>query len=222
MIANPLEETHIALRINIFDQSQQVLVRRHLTVERLIADILREFALELDLNRKYILIAGGRTLDADTVIGDAGLDSSHELILGYYEPVRAMTATQEALAAASAAPATPASASSASTPSAPKAALLREVETGRTFALRKRTTSIGRGTGDGDAVDVDLSTFSDGKSVSRLHARVISEGGKHFVEAVREDRPVYVNSQQVPFNKKHPLKTGDIISIGRMNLTYEM
>ena len=100
MIANPLEETHIALKINIFDQSQQVLVRRHLTVERLIADVLREFALELDLNRKYILIAGGRTLDADTVVGEAGLDTSQELILGYYEPVRAMSATQEALAAA--------------------------------------------------------------------------------------------------------------------------
>lgn len=219
MIANPLEETHIALKINIFDQSQQVLVRRHLTVERLIADVLREFALELDLNRKYILIAGGRTLDADTVIGDAGLNSEQELIIGYYEPVRAMSATQEALAAAPAAQQV--SASSSSTPSAPKAALLREVETGRTFALRKRTTSIGRATGDGDEVDVDLSTFRDGKSVSRLHARVITEGGKHFVEAVKEDRPVYVNSQQVPFNMKHPLKAGDVINIGRMNLTYE-
>ncbi len=217
MIANPLEETHIALHVNIFDQSQQVLVRRHLTVERLIADILREFALELDLNRKYILIAGGRTLDAEMVIGEAGLDTSQELILGYYEPVRAMTSTQEVASARSAEP----SPSSAKVPSAPKAALLREIETGRTFTLRNTVTVIGRSTGDGEGVDVDLQSFRDGKSVSRSHARIVTANGQHFVEVIKEDRPVYVNSQQVEFNKKHALKSGDVISIGRMNLAYE-
>jgi hypothetical protein len=219
MIANPLEETHVALHINIFDQAQQVLVRRHLTVERLIADILREFALELDLNRKYILVAGGRQLDPETIIGEAGLESKQELILGYYEPVRAMTSTQEASAIAIAR--AESSASSARAPSAPKAAMLREVESGTSFALRRTATTIGRSAGDGVGVDIDLQGFSDGKSVSRAHARVVTEEGKHYVEPLKEDRPVYVNSDEVTFGTRRLLKSGDIINLGRMNLAYE-
>ena len=87
-MSHPLADSHIPLRINIFDQTQHALVRKHLTVERLISDILREFAQELDLNRKYILLYDGRQLDPELVISDANFEADKELVFAYYEPVR--------------------------------------------------------------------------------------------------------------------------------------
>src|SRR5688572_612912 len=85
---NLLEDTHVELSINIFDQTQHALVRKHLTVDRLISDILREFAQELDLNRKYILIYEGRQLDPELIVRDANFERGKELVFAYYEPVR--------------------------------------------------------------------------------------------------------------------------------------
>lgn len=217
---NVLADTHVPLRINIFDQSQNVLVRKHLTVERLIADILREFALELDLNRKYILLANGRQLDADTIIGETDLDDSHDLILGYYEPVRAMNSMMVDAAAA-----VSAEASSAPAPTAAvKPAHLRELETGNTFALNKPIMVIGRaatGNAASEGIDIDLQTFREGRSVSRPHARVVVEGTKFMLEALKADRPVFLNDKTIDFGKKHPLKNGDVVGVGKVMLAFE-
>lgn len=215
---NVLAETHVPLRINIFDQSQNVLVRKHLTVERLIADILREFALELDLNRKYILLANGRQLDADTIIGETNLDDSQDLVLGYYEPVRAANSMMVDAAMT-------AEANNAPAPtSAVKPARLREMETDKKFTLNKPIMVIGRaatGNPASEGIDIDLQNFREGRSVSRPHARIVVEGTKYMLEALKADRPVFLNEKTIDYGKKHLLKYGDVIGVGKVLLAYE-
>lgn len=215
-MANPLAETHVALSINIFDQTQHALVRKHLTVDRLIADILREFAQELDLNRKYILLYDGRQLDPDVVIGEAGFDPDTVLTFGYYEPVRAASAEPprrtQSVASVTFGP-----------PVGQPTASLRELETGRSFPLRRDQTIIGRGGGGStERIDIDLSTLRDGRTVSRPHARITAAEGAYLLEPLKADRPVYVNGDEVPFGQRYHLKAGDAVGIGKVQLVFEL
>jgi hypothetical protein len=216
---NPLTESHVALSINIFDQTQHALVRKHLTIERLIGDILREFAQELDLNRKYILIYDGRQLDPALVIGDENFDSERELIFAYYEPVRSGTTMNPS----------PSEFVLNSTrlpePDMAKGAVLREVETGQEFWLRKNPTIIGRsnpGSGVDNTIDIDLLPLREGRTVSRPHAKISWLDGVYFFEGLKEQRPVFVNDMLLPSGKKHPLSPGDRIGVGKVQLKFEL
>lgn len=214
-MANPLAATHVSLSINIFDQTQHALVRKHLTVERLIADILREFAQELDLNRKYILLYDGRQLDNELVVGEANFDPDTALTFGYYEPVRAAPAPD--------APRRTQSFSAITlSPQAERtsAATLREMETGQRFVLRRDQTIIGRG-GGGERIDVDLAPLRDGRTVSRPHALITSAVDGYLLEPLKEDRPVYVNDREIPYGQPYRLDSGDVIGVGKVQLVFE-
>jgi pSer/pThr/pTyr-binding forkhead associated (FHA) protein len=214
-VANPLAATHVALSINIFDQTQHALVRKHLTVERLIADILREFAQELDLNRKYILLYDGRQLDNEMVVGEGNFDPDTALTFGYYEPVRATPAAEAPRRTQSL------SAVTLSPQAGRPAATLREVESGQRFAVRRDQTIIGRG-GGGERIDVDLAPLRDGRTVSRPHARITAAGEGYTIEPLKEDRPVYVNNEEVPFGRPRRLNTNDVVGVGKVQLVFEL
>lgn len=216
-MTNPLAETHVELSINIFDQTQHALVRKHLTVDRLIADILREFAQELDLNRRYILLLDGRQLDPEVPVGDLQLDPDTALTFGYYEPVRPAGASQ---------PRATQSMTAATLPSQPekaRTALLRERQSGQAFRLNPQNTIIGRGgSGATEQIDIDLSPFPEGRTVSRPHARITAQGDAYQLEPLKDQRPVYINGDEVPFGKSRRLAPGDILGIGRIELTFEL
>ena len=214
---NPLAATHVALSINIFDQTQHALVRKHLTVDRLIADILREFAQELDLNRKYILLYDGRQLDPEQAVGDLLLDRDRALTSGYYEPVRMVSAPSPR--------ATQSIPTAMHQPQAGKAptASLRESESGQRFMLKTDMTIIGRGgSGNTERIDIDLSALPEGRTVSRPHARILSSGGSYQLEPLKDQRPVYVNEVEVPFGQMRKLAAGDVLGIGRVQLIFEL
>jgi hypothetical protein len=216
---NPLPETHVALRINIFDQTQHALVRKHLTIDRLITDILREFAQELDLNRKYILLYEGRQLDPELIIGQTQFDS--DLVFGYYEPVKSVSATRSTaeFPTVNGPTISPTAAGPAVT-----TGVLHEVETGREFLLMKSPAVIGRASSGSSAlsegIDIDLSVFREGKTVSRPHGQITESGGKHYFEGLKEHRPVYLNDNLIAPNEKHELKPGDVIGVGKVKLRY--
>ena len=213
---NPLADTHVSLSINIFDQTQHALVRKHLTVDRLIADILREFAQELDLNRKYILLYDGRQLDPDMVVGDILFDRDMALTFGYYEPVRMVGASLQPSTQALPTATHPAPTGKTRT------AALREPESGQRFLLNTDATIIGRGgSGTTERIDIDLSSLPEGRTVSRPHARIVVSGGVYQLEALKDQRPVYVNDVEVPFGQMKSLAAGDVLGIGRVLLLFE-
>jgi hypothetical protein len=216
---NPLTESHIALSINIFDQTQHALIRKHLTVERLISDILREFAQELDLNRKYILIYDGRQLDPELVMGDANFDAERELVFAYYEPVRSGNTIGPSTSALTLKDI------EALDPGKLLIAVLQEVETGQEFLLRKNPSIIGRsnmGNGAEEGIDIDLFSFREGRTVSRPHAKLSQSGHKYFFEGLKEQRPVFVNDKLLPFGQKHTLQNGDMIGIGKVRFKFQL
>lgn len=217
-MSNPLADTHVALSINIFDQTQHALVRKHLTVDRLIADILREFAQELDLNRKYILLYEGRQLDPDLVVGDVHFDPDTALTFGYYEPVRMVGAPGPRVTQS-----LPTAAIQQAQTGKVLAASLREPESGQRFTVNPDLTIIGRGgSGSTERIDVDLSALPEGRTVSRPHARITVSNGVYQLEALKDQRPVYVNEGEIPFGQKRKLAAGDALRIGRVQLIFEL
>lgn len=214
---NPLADTHIALSIDIFDQTQHALVRKHLTVDRLIADILREFAQELDLNRKYILLYEGRQLDPEMVVGDVTFNQNTALTFGYYEPVRMAGASGPRITQS-----IPTAIGQTPTEKA-AVAILREPASGQRFTLNADQTVIGRGGGGTtEHIDIDLSPLPEGRTVSRPHARITASAGRYQLEPLKDQRPVYVNEVEVPFGQSHRLATGDVLGIGRVQLIFEI
>jgi len=213
-MSHPLSDTHIPLNINIFDQTQHALVRKHLTIDRLISDILREFAQELDLNRKYILIYDGRQLDPDLIIGDANFEATKELIFGYYEPVRSGT-----LAGTSEFTADNVRGQSK------VRAVLREMETGKEFLLVKTPSIIGRssaGKGASEGIDIDVLPFREARTVSRPHAQITHSQGKYYFEALKEERPIFLNDRALAFGQRHALHSGDIVGVGNIQFVFEL
>ncbi|MBZ0305613.1 MAG: hypothetical protein K8I82_06055, partial [Anaerolineae bacterium] len=80
---NVLSETHLPLRINIFDQTHRVLVRKELTIERLVEEILHEFQQDIDQNRKYVLSLKGRPIENDLPVLEVSLGEDEALVLSY-------------------------------------------------------------------------------------------------------------------------------------------
>jgi diguanylate cyclase (GGDEF)-like protein len=80
---------------------------------------------------------------------------------------------------------------------------------GHRVLLGEETLDIGRGVGCGFQLDLD--------SVSRLHARVRSEGQRHVIQDLRSTNGTYVNEVRV---SEHPLADGDRVGIGKVLLKY--
>jgi pSer/pThr/pTyr-binding forkhead associated (FHA) protein len=70
--------------------------------------------------------------------------------------------------------------------------------------------------------DIDLSFEDRGTNlVSRRHASVFGENGKHTVEDLGSKSGVYLNGEKIDYGPSRPLKTGDAIWIGRIKLRYK-
>lgn len=80
---------------------------------------------------------------------------------------------------------------------------------GRVFALR-RATSIGREPDNDVVVDED--------TVSGRHVRLAPRDGRWWVEDLGSTNGTWVNDRQVA--GRHPLKSGDVIQIGRVSLRF--
>lgn len=218
-MSSPLTDSHVPLSINIFDQTQHALVRKHLTIERLISDILREFAQELDLNRKYILLYDGRQLDPELIVSDANFEANKELIFAYYEPVRSGAASPFSTSELTA------SKIPAVAPSLALVAVLREQETGQEFPLVKTPSIIGRsssGSGATEGIDIDVRSFREARTVSRPHAQISHKDGRYYFEGLKEQRPVFINDIPLPFGKKHSLRSGEIVGVGNVRFVFEL
>ncbi|MBI2804972.1 MAG: FHA domain-containing protein [Planctomycetes bacterium] len=82
---------------------------------------------------------------------------------------------------------------------------------GREMLISKESTSIGRAEGS------DIALFGD-SGVEKTHANIVLEGGRYFLEDLQTPGGSYVNDQRV--QGKTPLKTGDLIRVGRSVLRF--
>jgi hypothetical protein len=82
---------------------------------------------------------------------------------------------------------------------------------GREMLLLKEKTSIGRGEGS------DIALFGD-SSVEKTHAMIVVEGGRYFLEDMQTPTGSFLNENRV--NGKAPLKTGDLIRVGKSVLRF--
>jgi Inner membrane component of T3SS, cytoplasmic domain len=82
---------------------------------------------------------------------------------------------------------------------------------GREMLLAKDKTSIGRAEGS------DIALFGD-SGVEKLHAHIVLDGGRYYLEDQQTPGGSYVNDMKV--NGRAPLKTGDMIRVGKSLLRF--
>lgn len=82
---------------------------------------------------------------------------------------------------------------------------------GREMLISKDKTSIGRAEGS------DIALFGD-MGVEKIHANIVLEAGRYYLEDMQTPGGTYVNEQKV--EGKAPLKTGDLIRVGKSVLRF--
>lgn len=79
----------------------------------------------------------------------------------------------------------------------------------RRYTLTRQGTLIGRGSECGIIVD--------GLLVSRKHARIVFEGGRHVLRDLDSTNGTFVNQQRISV---HALRDGDVVQIGKARLRF--
>ncbi len=82
---------------------------------------------------------------------------------------------------------------------------------GREMILAKEKTSIGRAEG------ADIALFGDA-GVEKLHANIVLEGGRYFLEDVPTSGGTFVNERKI--DGRASLNSGDLIRIGKSALRF--
>ncbi|MBN1312832.1 MAG: protein kinase [Anaerolineae bacterium] len=95
--------------------------------------------------------------------------------------------------------------------------------TGQAIPLTKTDMIIGRShPRDSATPDIDLWTLGieDARTASRRHCRIFQDGKKYFIEDLGSMNGTFLNDVQLQTGTTHPLKEGDRIMTGRVQLTF--
>lgn len=94
---------------------------------------------------------------------------------------------------------------------------------GTVFELRNATSVIGRWDADnGIFPDVDLDAYDPDAKVSRKHAKIISGGGKFFVEDMGSTNGTYVNrGRRLLPGTPQQINDGDEVIVGKTFLRFK-
>lgn len=133
---------------------------------------------------------------------------------------------QVATAAPAVSPPAPTPAPSTAAPAAPvfppgcqpKLKVIRGMKIGDEFPIYEGENFIGRA--DEKPVDIDLEYQEPPDRIwtSRQHAVIIFENGQMHIEDLNSANGTYVNRQRVYPGEKRPLKPGDVIQIGTVQM----
>jgi pSer/pThr/pTyr-binding forkhead associated (FHA) protein len=58
--------------------------------------------------------------------------------------------------------------------------------------------------------------------ISRRHFRLSHTGDQFYIEDLQSVNGTVINGQRIPAHTLHPLRSGDHISLGKMELTFEL
>ena len=71
--------------------------------------------------------------------------------------------------------------------------------------------------------DVDLGPYGGlDLGVSRRHFRMSRAGDQFYVEDLNSVNGTVVNGQRIPSHNLHPMRSGDQIALGKMELRFEL
>ena len=195
-------DEYIDVKIDVFEHTgQRARLRKSLTVNALIQEILREFDdIASDLDEKYAIYLKGldHALKTGETLTQLDIQPQDELVFDYVRPTIRRMLDVENYAA------------------------LREDSTGKEFDLQWQPAVIGRPSTDVDhniilAVNVQL--LPNGKTISRRHAQITFSEGRYFIEPLAEHNPVFLNGKELPVYSKREIRNGEKLSFGNKKLT---
>ena len=198
-------DDYIDVKIDVFEHTgQRARVRKALTVNDLIGEILREFDdIVADSPEKYAIYLKGfdHPLKPVETLAQLDIQPQDELVFDYVrQAIRRML-------------------------DVPQYATLREDGTGKEFDIQWQPAVIGRPSTDVDhniilAVNVQL--LPDGKTISRRHAQITFSEGRYFIEALADQNPTFLNGKELPVNNKREIRNGDRLAFGnnRLSMTF--
>ena len=88
--------------------------------------------------------------------------------------------------------------------------------TGSIFKLGARRCS-GR---EDPTLQIDLEGYPDGKYVSHRHAQIVKMDDKYYIEDLGSSNHTWVNEIKLAQGQAEPLKEGDVIKLGKIELTF--
>jgi pSer/pThr/pTyr-binding forkhead associated (FHA) protein len=196
MVAAPVE--YLDLIIDVFDHTgQRARVRKTLTGEELVSEILREFD---DLDQKtpegYALFLRGeeKPLDRGSTMEQLNIQDHDELVIKHAR-------SSERISSAA----------------GEKKVYLVEIQTGTRYEINWQPAIIGRPDIDpaqNELLAVNLQTLTGGMSISRRHAQVTFEGDQYFLEPLSASNPTCLNDTPLALQSRVPLVPGDRITLG--------
>ena len=195
-------DDYIDVKIDVFEHTgQRARLRRSLTVNSLIEEILREFDdITADSPEKYAIYLKGfdHPLKPLETLAQLDIQPQDELVFDYVrQAIRRMLEVRNY-------------------------ATLREDSSGKEFDIQWQPAVIGRPSTEVDhniilAVNVQL--LPDGKTVSRRHAQITFSEGRYFIEPLAEQNPVFLNGKELPIHAKREIRSGDKLAFGNNKLT---
>jgi hypothetical protein len=88
--------------------------------------------------------------------------------------------------------------------------------TGSIFKLGERTV-IGR---EDPRLEIDFEGYPEGKYVSHHHAQITRTNGQYYIEDLGSSNHTYVNNVQLRNGQLEPLKSGDVVRFGKIEVTF--
>ncbi|MDX2076382.1 MAG: FHA domain-containing protein [bacterium] len=177
-----------------------VLVLHDITIQDLIAEIRTEFGFD---EGEYALALKGtrKELKPDATFDELSLGNGTDLVFGRRQR------KQQQFKGTQLRP--------------QNRAYLVEEASGTRYEISRSNALIGRALSDATtSVEINLALVDKSNSVSRQHARIIEANGNYLLEALREDNPTYLNDKLLQKSEPVPIKTGDIIKVGRIILQF--
>jgi hypothetical protein len=195
-------DDYLELSFDVFDQTgQRAKVRRTLTVDDMVKEILREFDdLDISSPEKYALyMKGGQApLPRASTLVQLDIRTGDELDFRYLSHSGRDLLPENAQA------------------------YLLEDGTRQTYEICWQPALIGRSDTDpahNELLAVNLDGYQYGKRVSRRHAQITWKKGQFYLESLAANNPTYLNSSDRPLTDKQPLHTGDRIRLGSSQIT---
>ena len=195
-------EEYIDVEFDIFEYAgQRARVKKSLTVNGLIQEILREFDdIPSDFSNKYVLYLKGeeKPLDSNKTMLELDIQPQDELVFDRYRSLLRRELPKHI-----------------------KASFVEE-KTLDAFELQWHPAIIGRSSTDMDhnfSLAVNVENLPDGKTISRRHALITFADGKFFVEPQSEYNPVYLNGVEMPYQQKFQIRDNDRLMLGFNRIT---
>ncbi len=189
---------YLEVKIDVFEHTgQRVQLRRTLSVDTLINEILKEFDdIPTESPEKYAVYLKGvdQPLTRNSTIAQLDIQPQDELVFDYVrQTFRKMLEVHQY-------------------------AFLREESTGKVYDIQWQPAVIGRPSTDVDhnimlAVNVQL--LPNGMTISRRHAQITLSEGHYFIEPLAEQNPVYLNGKELAPLTRREIKHGDKLLLGR-------